>query len=138
MSHPAPTHNPCQGRAALAEWDARTADSEAAERIHAEVLGGLAGVTDTFTDAMAGDFPAETDERILRDKYRKQPATLASRLAANRRALRAQLALHVLYNKLIDGAAMSLEETALAEHARDLANGYAAREAERRCRRTLP
>jgi hypothetical protein len=33
---------------------------------------------------------------------------------------------------------MSLEETALAEHARDLANGYAAREAERRCRRTLP
>lgn len=132
MNQQAQSPAPCQGRTAVAAAERHQAGLAAAERIRNEVHGGLAGFTDSFMDAVAGDFLAETDERRLRDKYRNQPATLASRLAANRRTLGAQRALHVLYNKLLAGAAMTIEEKALAEHARDLADGYAAREIERR------
>ena len=132
MNQQAQIPTPCQGRTALAAAELHQASLTAAERIRDEVHGGLAGFTDSFMDAVAGDFLAETDERRLRDKYRNQPAKLAIRLAANRRTLGAQRALHVLYNKLLAGAAMTIEEQALAEHARDLADGYAAREIERR------
>ena len=133
MNQAALTPEPCQGRAAIAAADHHHAGADGAERIRDDVFSGLAGFTDSFMDAMAGDFLAETDERRLRDKYRNQPAALTTRLAANRRALGAQRALHVLYNKLLVSAAMTVEEQALAEHARDLADGYAAREIERRC-----
>jgi len=133
MNQPAPTPDPCQGRAAIAAADHHHARADGVERIRDDVLSGLAGFTDSFMDAVAGDFLAETDERRLRDKYRNQPASLATLLAANHRALGAQRALHVLYNKLLAGAAMTVEEQALADHARDLADGYAAREIERRC-----
>ena len=113
-----------------------TAAAESAEQIRDDVYNGLAGFTDSFMDALSGDFLAETDERRLRDKYRNQPAVLAARLATNRRALGAQRALHVLYNKLLAGAAMTIEEQTLAEHARDLADGYAIREIEQRSSRT--
>jgi hypothetical protein len=132
MTHPTPA--PCQERSALADWDAHCRDGEAAARLHGEILGGLAGFTDSFMDAIAGDFLAEADEHGLRQRHRHQPAMLVLHLAANRRALLAQRALHVLYNKLLAGAALSLEERSLAEHARDLAEGYAGREASRRCR----
>ena len=133
MNQAALTPEPCQGRAAIAAADRHHAGADGVERIRDDVLGGLAGFTDSFMDAMAGDFLAESDERRLRDKYRNQPTALATLLAANRRALGAQRALHVLYNKLLADAAMTVEEQALAEHARDLAEGYAAREIERRC-----
>ena len=132
MNQQAQSPASCQGRSAVAAAELHQAGLAAAERIREEVHGGLAGFTDSFMDAVAGDFLAEADERRLRDKYRNQPTTLASRLAANRRTLGAQRALHVLYNKLLAGAAMTIEEQALAEHARDLADGYAVREIERR------
>ena len=127
------TAEPCQGRAAIAAAERHQSGADTAERIREDVLGGLAGFTDSFMDALGGDFLAETDERRLRDRHRNQPALLAARLASNRRALAAQRALHVLYNKLLAGAAMTIEEQALAEHARDLADGHAEREIQRRC-----
>ncbi|MFI4980263.1 MAG: hypothetical protein ACHQIO_07935 [Nevskiales bacterium] len=132
MNQQAQVPAPCQGRTAVAAAELHQARLAAAESICDEVQGGLAGFTDSFMDAVASDFLAETDERRLRDKYRNQPTTLASRLAANRRTLGAQRALHVLYNKLLAGAAMTIEERVLAEHARDLADSYAIREIERR------
>ena len=133
MTQQARSSEPCQGRAAIAAADRHHAGAAAAEQIRNDVLGGLAGFTDSFMDALGGDFLAETDERRLRDRYRNQPTVLAARLSANRRTLGAQRALHVLYNKLLTGAAMTIEEQALAEHARDLAEGYAVREVEQRC-----
>jgi len=132
MSQQARSSEPCQGRAAIAAADRHHAGTEAAEHIRNDVLGGLAGFTDSFMNALGSDFLAETDERRLRDRYRNQPATLAARLSTNRRTLGAQRALHVLYNKLLAGAALSIEEQALAERARDLAEGYVAREVELR------
>ena len=133
MSQQARSSEPCQGRAAIAAADRHHGGAEAAEQIRNDVLGGLAGFTDSFMNALGGDFLAEADERRLRDRYRNQPATLAARLSTNRRTLGAQRALHVLYNKLLAGAAMTIEEQALAEHARDLAEDYAGREVEQRC-----
>lgn len=132
MNQQARTPEPCQSRAVVAAAELHQAGAEIAGRIRDDVLNGLAGFTDSFMDALAGDFLTETDERRLRDKYRNQPDTLARRLASNRHALGAQRALHVLYNKLLCGAAMTIEEQALAAHARDLADGYAEREIERR------
>ena len=132
MNQQARGSEPCQGRAAIAAADRHHAGAEDVERIRNDVLSGLAGFTDSFMDALGGDFLAEADERRLRDRYRNQPAALTTRLSTNRRTLGAQRALHVLYNKLLTGAALTIEEQALAEHARDLAEGYAAREVERR------
>lgn len=126
----------CQSRSALAAAERHQSGIETAERIREDVLSGLAGFTDSFMDALGGDFLAEADERRLRERHRNQPAVLAARLSANRRALSAQRALHVLYNKLLTGAAMTVEEQALAQHARDLVAGHAEREIERRCQRS--
>lgn len=137
MNQQARTSEPCQGRIVIAAADHYQAGAETAERTRSEVLSGLAGFTDSFMNAIAGDFMAETDERRLRDKYRNQPETLANRLAVNHRALGAQRALHVLYNRLLAGAAMTIEEQALAAHARDLADAYAEREIEQRSLRPM-
>lgn len=135
MDEAARSSQPCQGRGAVAAAERHQSKADTAERIREDVCGGLAGFTDSFMDALAGDFLAETDERRLRDRYRNQPALLTARLAANRRTLGAQRALHVLYNKLLSGNAMTIEERTLAEHARDLAEAHAGREIERRCQR---
>ena len=123
---------PCQSRPALAAWNARAAAEDRARRLEDEVCDGLHHFTDSFMDAVAGDFLAEADEKRLRDQYRNEPRLLALKLAGQRRTLLAQRALHTLYNKLAEGAALTREEQALAEHARDLADGYAAREIGRR------
>lgn len=125
----------CQSRSALAAAERHQSGADTIERVREEVLSGLAGFTDSFMDALGGDFLAEADERRLRERHRNQPALLAARLSANRHALGAQRALHVLYNKLLAGAAMTAEEKALAQHARDLVAGHAEREIERRCQR---
>lgn len=132
MTNPAPSTEACQGRSLLAAAELEQRRGDIAERIRADVQSGLEQFTDTFLDAVAGDFLAEADERRLRDKYRNQPAALNRLLARNRRCLGAQRALHSLYARLLGGAAMSPEERALAEHARDLAEGYTQAEAERR------
>ena len=137
MNQQARSLEPCQGRIAIEAADRHQIGTETAERTRNEVLSGLAGFTDSFMNAIAGDFMAETDERRLRDKYRNQPETLAKRLAVNRRALGAQRALHVLYNKLLAGVALTIEEQALAAHARDLADAYAEREIEQRSLRLM-
>lgn len=123
-----PQAAPCQSRPALAAWNARAAAEERARRLEDEVCGGLRHFTDSFMDAIGGDFLAEADERRLRDQYRNEPRLLARKLAGQRRTLLAQRALHALYAKLLDGAPLSPEEQALAEHARDLADAHAARE----------
>ncbi len=123
---------PCQSRPALAAWNARAVAEERARRLEDEVCDGLRHFTDSFMDAISGDFLAESDEKRLRDQYRNEPRLLALKLAGQRRTLLAQRALHTLYNKLAEGAALTQEEKALAEHARDLANGHAAREIGRR------
>ena len=127
-----PATEPCQGRQAVHQAQAHVAAGEAATQQLEDIHLGLRQFTDTFVDAVAGDFLAESDERRLRDKYRTQPAALRRHLARNGRALGAQRALHVLYNKLLAGAAISAEERALAEHAQDLCQDYAGREAGRR------
>jgi len=127
-----PAATACQGRSLIAAANRRQDQGDAAERIRCDVQTGLRQFTDTFGDALGGDFLAEADERRLRDKYRNQPAALSLLLARNRRCLSAQRALHTLYNKLQAGAAMTLEERALAEHARDLCQGYAQRQFEQR------
>jgi hypothetical protein len=127
----------CQGRQALAAAQAHTAANDAAGRIHDDILSALATFPDTFLDALGGDFLAEADERRLRDKYHHQPVRLNTLLLKHRRTLTAQRALHTLYGKLQAGAAMTLEEKALAEHARDLCDDYAQAEADRRNRAGL-
>jgi len=108
------------------------AANDAVARLHDEVLHGLAQFTDSFLEALDTDFLAEADERRLRDRYRNEPATLQGLLQQNRRCLLAQRALHSLYSKLCTEAPLSLEERALAEHARDLCDSYAQRETDRR------
>jgi hypothetical protein len=132
MTGQAPSITACQGRSVIAAADLFQTQADAAEQIRAEVQAGLRQFHDSFLDALGGDFLAEADERRLRDKFRNQPAALGPLLARNRRCLDAQRALHTLYNKLQAGAAMSLEERALAEHAGDLCQGYAQRQFERR------
>ena len=132
--HPAPYAD--QSRSLLAAAARHQAESDAAAAIHDDVHYGLRQFTDSFLEALGGDFLAESDERRLRERHRQQPATLQLLLARNQRCLRAQRALHGLYDKLCAGAAMSIEERALAEHARDLCEGYAQGEIERRERAT--
>ena len=128
--HPAPYAD--QSRNLLAAAARHQAEGEAAAVIRDDVHYGLRQFTDSFLEALGGDFLAEADERRLRERHRQQPAILQQLLAQNQRCLRAQRALHGLYAKLCSGSAMSLEERALAEHARDLCEGYAQNEVERR------
>lgn len=130
-----PPAEACQGRSAIAAASVHQDRAEAASRIRADLDTGLRQFTDSFLDALGGDFLAESDERHLRDQYRNQPAALALHTARHRRCLGAQRALHHLYVKLADGAALTREEQALAAHARDLCEGYAQREFERRSAR---
>jgi len=108
------------------------AANDALARLHDEVLHGITQFTDTFLEALDCDFLADSDERRLKDQYRNEPATLHGLLQRNQRCLRAQRALHSLYAKLCADAPLSLEERALAEHARDLCDRYARRETDRR------
>jgi len=123
-----------QSRSLLAAAARHQAQSDAATALHDDVRYGLRQFTDSFLEALGGDFLAESDERRLRERHRQQPATLQLLLARNQRCLRAQRALHGLYAKLCSGAALSTEERALAEHAQDLCEGYAQGEVERRGR----
>ena len=116
----APAAMPCQIRRALAEAAAKQGAAESAARVEAEVLHELRSFTDSFADALNGGFLAELDERRLRTRHTGQPETLRLLLARNRRTLTAQQALQTLYGKLLDRVALSVEEQALAEHARDL------------------
>lgn len=122
----------CHIRPALAAWNARAAAEDRAQRLEDDVGGSLRQFTDSFVDALGGDFLAEADEPRLREQYRNEPRLLARKLAGHRRTLLAQRALHSLYNKLLEGAALTVEEKALAEHARDLADTHASREISRR------
>ena len=128
--HPAPYAD--QSRSLLAAAARHQAESDAAAAIRDDVQYGLRQFTDSFLEALGGDFLADTDERRLRERYCQQPATLQLLIAKNRRCLKAQRALHDLYTKLCNNAAMSIEERALAEHARDLCEGYIKGEIERR------
>jgi hypothetical protein len=128
----APATMPCQNRRALAEAAAAQAGAESAARVEAEVLHELRSFADSFADALNGDFLAELDERRLRARHQQQPETLRLLLARNRRTVSAQKALQTLYGKLLDRVALSMEEQALAEHARDLVESAAQREAQRR------
>jgi hypothetical protein len=130
--HPAPYAD--QSRSLLAAAAQHQADGEAVAAIRDDVHYGLRQFTDSFLEALGGDFLAESDERRLRERHRQQPETLQPLLDKNRRCRKAQYALHGLYTKLCDGTAMSIEERALAEHARDLCEGYAQGEIERRGR----
>jgi hypothetical protein len=123
----------CQGRQALNAAHARTAAEHSAETIRNDVLLGLQSSDDTFLSALGGDFLAEADERRLREKYHNRPTALRLLQLKNQRTRAAQRALHGLYNKLGAGAPLTVEERALAEHARDLCQGYAQGEIERRC-----
>ena len=107
----------------------RTERAESASRLEADVLHELRSFADSFTDALKGDFLAE---RRLRAHHQQQPESLRLLLARNRRTLTAQKALQTLYGKLLDRAALSLEEQALAEHARDVLEAAAQREVQRR------
>jgi hypothetical protein len=130
--HPAPYADP--SRSLLAAAARHQAQADAAGALHDEVQFGLRQFTDSFLDALGGDFLAEADERRLRERHRHQPAALQQQLAKNQRCLRAQRALHGLYARLCAGADLSTEERALAEHAQDLCESYAERESERRGR----
>lgn len=130
--HPAPYAD--HSRSLLAAAARHQAEADAAGAIRDDVDFGLRQFTDSFLDALGGDFLAEADERRLRERHRHQPATLQRLLARNQRCLRAQRALHGLYARLCAGAAMSIEERALAEHARDLCESYTQAETERRGR----
>jgi hypothetical protein len=128
--HPAPYAD--HSRSLLAAAARHQAQADAVSALADDVHYGLRQFTDSFLGALGGDFLADADERRLRERHRQQPATLQRLLARNQRCLRAQRALHGLYDKLCTGAAMSIEERALAEHARDLCEGYAEGEIERR------
>jgi hypothetical protein len=128
----APAAMPCQARWALAEAAAHQAAAESAARLDAEVLHELRSFTDSFADALNGDFLAELDERRLRARHAAQPEALRRLLARNGRVLTAQRALQTLYGKLVDQAGLTTEERALAEHARDLVEAAAQRETQRR------
>jgi hypothetical protein len=111
----------------------RQAAAPTADTIRDDVLLGLQTFSDSFLEALGGDFLADTDEQRLCERHRNRPATLRLMQLRNQRTRAAQRALHGLYNKLIAGIAMTPEEQALAEHARDLCQGYAQGEIERRC-----
>jgi hypothetical protein len=128
----APATMPCQQRRALAEAGAEQAAAESAARVEAEVRHELRSFTDSFADALNGDFLAELDERRLRARHAGQPDTLRLLLVRNHRTLTAQRALQTLYGKLLDRATLTVEEQALAEHARDLVDTAAQRETQRR------
>ena len=132
IPHPAPYAD--QSRSLLAAAAHHQAQSDAATALGDDVHYGLRQFTDSFLGALGGDFLADADERRLRERHRQQPATLQLLLDKNQRCIKAQRALHGLYAKLCSGAAMSIEERALAEHARDLCEGYAQGEIERRGR----
>lgn len=122
-----------QERQLLGAACAKAAADDQAGSIRQDVLHGLQAFDDTFIEALGGDFLAEADERRLRDRYLDRPAALRLLLLKNQRTRAAQRALHGLYNKLGAGAPMTPDELALAEHARDLCQGYAHKEIERRC-----
>jgi hypothetical protein len=123
----------CPERQLLGAAGRKAAATDHAEAIRQDVLLGLQSFDDTFLEALGGDFLTEADERRLRERYLNRPAALRLLLLRNQRSRTAQRALHGLYNKLIAGIAMTPEEQALAEHARDLCQGYAQGEIERRC-----
>ncbi|MDR3414599.1 MAG: hypothetical protein P4L83_00300 [Nevskia sp.] len=131
MPSPAATAPACQARTLLAAAHARAANDEAAAGIHQQALHALRTYEDDFLDAVGRDFLAESDERHLRSRY--QGERLNQRLARNQRTRAAQSALHRLYRTLLANAAMSAEEKALAEHARDLCQAWAERDSERSC-----
>jgi hypothetical protein len=111
----------------------RQASSHTADSIRDDVLLGLQTFDDSFLQALAGDFLADADEQQLRERYCNRPATLRLMQLKNQRTRAAQRALHGLYNKLNARLPLTAEELALAEHARDLCQGYAQGEIERRC-----
>ena len=121
-------------RSLLAAAARHQAESDATAAIRDDVHYGLRQFTDSFLEALGGDFLADTDELRLIERHFQHPAILDRLFAKNRRCLKAQRALHGLYAKLCSNAAMSLEERALAEHARDLCDDYARSEIERRGR----
>jgi hypothetical protein len=97
----------------------------AVQDAHADALSREVGQCRTwsedFLQALEGEFLADADERRMD----------LIRIAANRRCLAAQRALHSLFRKLGDGAQLTADERALAEHARDLVEAYAERRVER-------
>lgn len=123
----------CPERQLLGAAGRKTAADDSAETIRQDVLLGLQTFDDSFLEALGGDLLAEADERRLRDRYLDRPAALRLLLLRNQRTRAAQRALHSLYNRLIAGVPMTPDEQALAEHARDLCQGYAQREIELRC-----
>lgn len=131
MPNPVP-FEACSGRQALFAAEAKAAAEDAAGRIRADVALGLSSFDDTFVEALGGGFLADDDDRRIEHKYAARPALLRVKRQRNQRARAAQRALHCLYNKLQNGAAMTVEEKALAEHARDLCEGYIQIEAEQR------
>ena len=126
---PAPA---CPERQLLGAAARKAAADDSAESVRQDILLGLQSFDDSFLDALGGDFLAEADERRLRERYLNRPAALRLLLLKNQRTRAAQRALHSLYNKLGTGLPMTAEEQALAEHARDLCQGYAQREIEQR------
>lgn len=123
----------CQEQQLLGAARRKARADDTAESLRQDVLQGLQTFADTFLEALGGDFLAEADERRLRERYLNRPAALRLLLLKNQRSRAAQRALHGLYNKLGAGIAMTPEERALAEHARDLCQAYAQAEIERRC-----
>jgi hypothetical protein len=119
-------------RNAISDASRHQAANAAAATAEAEVRYGLRAFADSFMDALGGDFLADCDPAEL--KRRHCGADLSARMRANGRVLRAQRAVHCLYRKLLDAAELTAEERALAEHAQDLAEAYAARETARRYR----
>lgn len=116
---------------ALAAAARHQAANDAAAGMETQVRYGLRQFPDSFIDAVQPDFLAEADEARLRARYSGQ--SLRDKLNAHLRTLMAQRALQSLYCKLLDGAAMTVEERALAEHARDLCDAAVDREVRRRC-----